>query len=264
MAARGVSFNHVGHPESSISKVLVSGLSGANAVDLLNENISICGWMRIKGNQGDAGPRGNTVFSFFTDNSQLNDDLEWQSSNSAFGSSPFNMWGQHSQNFTQTFVSGTGNIVATNEDWFYALSYASSTGVITYMVGKDGATSLSTFNSGAIVWDGTSILTIFMIGATCVDVNRGNNTEHLNYKIWKRIFTPTEMLAEMKSVNPVISTGLWAHYKLESSTDLTDYSGNSRTLESKGTPGNGTMDPVDLQTPAAGGGVVWRGLSIRH
>src|ERR1043165_959965 len=50
----------------------------------------------------------------------------------------------------------------------------------------------------------------------------------------------------MNSEYPVIGTGLWAHWRLLSSSDLTDASGNSHPLSSNGTLVNGAMDPQDI------------------
>jgi len=248
MSARGIYMNNL------VGCYVGTTMSGANRFDLMTEDHAACVWVRVKGPSGGSNSVGNPVLAVVSTTwvPDHGANARVVSTDSRYGASPWVQAG-YSQIGTgaDTNNGDTGDAVATDEDWFWFVSYKYSTGVFTFMYGKDGAGALTTFNSGAYTFTDSRIDEIGFGGSTLIN-DQYSNVEVTCARAWKRAFSAAEALAEMKSATPVkISTSapdfLWGSWPLTSTTDLADTSGNGRDLTRTGTSVNGTMDPVDIQ-----------------
>ena len=110
----------------------------------------------------------------------------------------------------------------------------------------------------------------FIYIGTIMDGNNvAGNHDVTNVKVWvgsgiAASFTSAALFAEMNSESAVITANLYAHWKLPSISDLTDSSGNSRTITAAASATSGSMDPVDLQPPSPPSRTVITGLRITH
>lgn len=112
-------------------------------------------------------------------------------------------------------------------------------------------------NSHVLDVDGTEYSGSFANTTTPEVLLLGSNTtEYLDgrqegHKIWNAALTLAERSAERLSIQPVSRASLHAAWALQNAADLTDYSGNGRTLTA-----NGTL------ADAAASGTRWGGMSL--
>ena len=245
MTARGIKINVV--DASAPTYVGLDNLSGADRFDYSNTEVTVCGWMAIKGSKGGGTP-GGQIFAYMSVIGTA--EFTIIRANDADESSPpnYNEILRYSTNGapgTGNDVGATGNSVAINENYFYGWTWDSALRQFVFYYVKDGNT-INSVSSGTGL-DVIGIKDTFRLGAN--STTNGSNVEITNVKVWKRKLTSTEIDNERKSLNVVGSSGIYGHWKLPSSSDLTDSSGNGRTLTAVGTITSGSMDPVDIQTP---------------
>jgi len=226
----------------------------AASINTAGTDLVVTGWMRIKGTIAGS-LRGQVPFHIYD---EIGTGAMFFDGGSA--SSPFN---EGMKVFSAGETTYGSFAPATNEDWFYVIKWQSSTGTWTAYAAKDGAASVGSASSSAVGRATTTITSLRLAGVTFT-FDWGSNVEVTNVKVWTgaaayTTFDATALFAEMNSEMPVITSGLYAHWKLASASDLVDYSGNSRTLTATGTVTDGSMDPVDIQT-ATGSGCRWYGI----
>lgn len=125
----------------------------------------------------------------------------------------------------------TGGIVGSDalvvDQWrmiAVSISGTGATGGRMYTRTVGGSTNVSTGQvSGGSVPDG---LTLF--GRSPSDSSEWFNGSLAHVRVWSAVLTQSEIEAEWASTTPVRTAGLWAAWPL--ATDLTDTSGNGRTL----------------------------------
>lgn len=253
MAARGVTIDFGDGGSAEYLRIL--NLTGTDRFDLINEDFTICGWMNVIGQLSThTDGRGFWLFALEDQVSFLGASLYLEGT-AAFPGTPLKARGQVESQVAAhaNFTAGASDIDA-GESWFYALVWDHTAGTWKRYVGIDGG-SLSSVTVSTISYLLATPIKDLAIGADFAN-NYGMNADVTNVKIWKRAFSSGELAAEKESEDPVISTGIWGHYKLADHLDLTNYSaGVGPTLSAVGTLGDGTMDPVDLQAAAGHGRV---------
>lgn len=253
MSAAGIRVNWDGAGASYAGIVV----AGANRFDFTNEDFTITGWMAIKGDKpGTSSSSEGQVFCWVADAGVTGAHFRVRAidSDNTFEHSPWEIVCRYMDtSFAQADVGTTGDVVATDEAWFYAVTWNHSTQALTYYRVKDGQTLASSSASGLSL---LANLDTIRLGAND-STTRGGNLEIRTTGVWKRLHNSTEIDAQRHSATPVISSGLWAFWPLASAADTSDSSGNGRTLTMTGTVTDGAMDPVDLQP--AGPATAFRG-----
>lgn len=234
-------------------------IPGGTIFDKTTTDVVVCGWMRIRAGLAAENFVGNWNPIYLGDNNANHGIYVCQhrGDDPRVAANPYQM--------QVAGYAGAGsvqesdiNLAAIDEDWFYAFVYNHGTNgndcVVTYYYAKDQDSGLTV--STAI--DGTNydVFSALKFGArgdwTGGQITNGDLT---NMKVWSgaaiaSTFTASSgaaLFTEMNSESPVITSGLYGHWKLASGSDLLDYSGNSRTLTAVGSITDGIMDPVDLQ-----------------
>jgi len=259
--ARGIYFQNIG---DSATYTDAGGLFTYASQDFV-----LCGWHRIHGPLGAE----NFLQNFHGIGFGKSASQTYRGGNFCCDAdprtSPFAMVTYSVGNAGGSFTETVTNF-ATGEDWFEAIVFNHSTQLFTYYWAKDGAGSLSSVSNTQTTFDNP--MTVIVLGGS---LNSGSNqvpeSEITNVKAWVGAsiasnFDATALFNEMNSETPV-TTGAgitnYAWWKLANSTDLADSSGNGRTLTGNGSLQNGSMDPVDLQTPPPSRTVI-TGLRITH
>lgn len=249
MAARGV----VSHWESLAgaggnSYISVAGFS----INMATTNIVITGWMRIKGTT-TSDVRGQVPFFVFngTDTGAMFFDS---------GGGGFDMRLKVFSGGETSYGSWT---VGVNEDWFYVILWDSATTTWTAYLAKDGDSSIGSPASTAGGQATATLNTMQVAGEGAFNYDWGCNIEVTDVIVATPTTLPdsTALFAQMNSDSVTLSSP-YLRLALNNSSDLTDTTGNGHNGSIVGTIADGSMDPVDIQTPS--GGVVFRGLSIRH
>ena len=216
----------------------------------LSDDFAICGWHRIHGTVSVNFVSNFVGLRIYRSGHSTQGAYFVGDSNGTPTSSPFPMMVWGTGNAGSPSNAATTNY-STGQDWFECIVYSHATDLYTYYYGLDGATSLTSITSVGTTNHDTPIDTVSL----CGDISLGGpgtpNGEMTNVKAWAgtniaSTFNAAAFLAEMKRVDPVISANLYAHWKLANSSDLTDYSGNGRTLTANGSVTNGSMNPLDL------------------
>lgn len=254
MSARGVTVNF--GDGGSLEYLNITNLTGSDRFDLINEDFTICGWMNVVAVQSPATEgRGFWLFALEDQGSFLGASLYLENC-TTFPGTPLHVRGQTESRVAahNVFTAGS-DVIDAGENWFYALVWDHAAGSWTLYSGIDESGSLASTSIGSLNYTGGAPIEDLAIGADFAN-NYGCNADITNVKIWKRAFSSPELIAEMQSEDPVITTNIWGHYKLANHTDLTNYSaGVGPTLTAVGTLGDGSMDPVDLQAAVGHGRV---------
>lgn len=140
-----------------------------------------------------------------------------------------------------------GASFASADNWYYVTMYRSgdTLGVRVRPSGGSSADHISI--TGAVA--GRDAATRFNIGRRKLTENP-NNTRVAYVRAWTSVLSNAQLNAEAVSPTAVITANLWGSWKLTSHTDLTDDSGNGRTLSAGGTLST-EADPPDVITGAA-------------
>jgi hypothetical protein len=102
-----------------------------------------------------------------------------------------------------------------------------------YAATQVGVTQVSSGAIGSI----PDPIGVTLAGRTPAEANEWFNGRLAYVRVWSRELSQTEIETEWSSTVPVSVTGLWAAWPLESASDLTDHSGNGRTLVADATEG---------------------------
>jgi len=258
MTARGIkcNWNDAGTPAYAFITA-----AGANRFDMGTIDVTICGWITVRGDKGASSTSIGMPFAWIgeTTNTGANCRIHATDADGSFQHSPWTYVSRYmDSSFAQADFGSTGNNVATNQNWFFALVWDHAAAQWTMYYAVDGG-SLSASTATSVTYTGADPFNHIELGREN-DNAIGANVEITNVKVWKRVFSSAELTAEKTSEAMVITTAAWAHWKLASSADLTDYSGNSRSLTLSGSVGDGTMDPTDIQGGASGSGCRWYGI----
>jgi hypothetical protein len=239
MTARGIKIN------SSDASPSYAGMSGVS-FNQSTEDISVLGWMVIKGTKSGGGAAGH-IFAYLSE--LVNFEFVIIRAMDADVGTPWTEILRYSTTAAPGVgvdVGSTGDIISTDENCFYAWTWKASNGTLNYYWAKDGA---AINNATAAVGAGakTATLDTFRFGSNNAG---GSNIEITNGMIFKRELTSAQVDAQRKSAEVIDSTSIFGHYKMMNGTDLTNYSaGAGPTLTAFGTLADGTMDPLDLRPP---------------
>lgn len=249
MTARGIKVNHDG------STLAYAKWTGASFMAFASDSIVVSGWVRIKGVSSGSNADGHSLFIIPKDTTgQDNGPCFYAHAPTSTSASPWTYRGTITDN--STWNEPNLGSQATNEDWYIAMAYDGTGHNAIWYYGIDQAGSLTNTTTGSGLAFGGNTAGGILLGGCPGGVNRGANIELTNVKVWLggtcyADFTASSgawLYDEMNSESVVHTSNLHSHWKLASSSDLTDYSGNSHTLVLTGAVTDGSMDPVDLQT----------------
>lgn len=240
--ARGIHFAGAGN--------YASYTPGGTLRDPSTDDWSMCGWMMIT---GDSSTGTNRNCPFYLGDSGYHSawfgctdtNSPWDlTANSADGNEAFD---GHS----------TGSAPVNNENWFYAITYNHTGGVMTFYWAKSGDTSLQSYTSPQTLW--SNFATRINIGAAGDGTDAALTGDVTNIMCWLRTLGSSELYSQMKSASVVNSTSLYEHWPLLTASDLTG-AVNSRVFTVTGSATNGTMNVQDIGLKS----YRFTGLRIRH
>ena len=116
-----------------------------------------------------------------------------------------------------------------DDAWFIAMTYEASAQRWTTYAKKDGDVSMTTVATSSDNNDAYPDGADFWIGAGDPDYC-GINADMRNIMVWRGLFSDTDLFDQSMAWDPITTTALWAHYKLDDASDNLDYSGNDRHL----------------------------------
>lgn len=246
--ARGI------HVSGDNNGVYIDKTGAGDILDPVTTSYTICGWMKIIG--ATTGPFGHIPLSI----RHANDDDRTSivtDANDANDPGPWGLQLDAVDDSTGDHTLGPIN-VAQAEVWFFAITMTQGGGTGTFRLyaALDGATSVTQYGTTVssaqthkcdileFAWDGTS--------------SRGSNGDFTNMKMWTSVLDATQLLAEKNSEAPVITANLWGHWKMVNAADLSDYSGNSRTLSTRASVTDGAMTINDISAVSCGISGNWK------
>lgn len=185
--------------------------------------VSFCGWLHMRGDpRADSYRYGlgfeNTVYPNHAGNYML------------FGRNTINNWGVAAWDGADRGAgfSGGGAGVPTGR-WVYVALASGTGGYKAWWVDP---------TDPATVWEATQANQVTFTPAAFLI---GNDSWHeytlwafANIMVWNVEVTKAEMIAQMSYIEPNRRQNLWAWWKLRGASDLSDYSGNGRTLTKVG------------------------------
>jgi hypothetical protein len=130
---------------------------------------------------------------------------------------------------------------ATNEDWFWGMTWNVAAAQWTFYAGKAGSALTSAAGSAG---RSPMIVSDLRIGAQNFGY-WGSNLEVTNVMLSSDEWSSADFAAQKLSATPV-GPNVLGWWKLLNSSDLTDYQGSVGDLTSVGSPGNGSMSPSDI------------------
>jgi len=238
-------------------------LTTTQRIDLPNESFTICGWHQAIGDR--PGGNGNFLDVHVNATNTFSDFSMFMAliPSSFDGTAPLKIRSSYSdRTFSEYTFTDSPYEVDYGENYFWAFTWDYTTSTVTRYYGIDGGSLVSEASAG-VLCPLNHPLDQINIGNN-LDSNRAGYNQITNVKAWKSALNSTQINSEKHSASPVITANILAHYPLLTSSDLTNSQGSWPSLGVQGTINSGNMDPVDIQAAAAGGGVVFGGLSIRH
>lgn len=257
MSAGGIVFDFGDGGSAEYLRIL--NLTGTDRFDLINEDLTIWGWMSADGAlsaQTDPSHRGFWLFALEDQVSFLGASLYLEGTD-AFPGTALNARGQTESRVGvhNNFTAGAADIDV-DEDWFYALVWDHTAGSWTRYVGIDEGSLASTSVSG-LNYTGATPIKDIAIGADFANAY-GINATVRSVGISK-VAADASALADQKvSDTPVgvLLANIWGYYPMTDHTDLANASaGVGPSWSAVGTLGDGAMDPVDLQAAVGHGRV---------
>ena len=242
--ARGI------HVSGDNNGVYIDKTGAGDILDPVTTSYTICGWMKITGVATLAHGHCPLGIRHADD-----DNATWIRTDTANDPSPWTEGANMEDDGTSDHALGSIS-VATNDVRFYAITMTQGggTGTLRFYSALDGASSITqhgTTTSGAQ----THKCDILEFGNSGETVPNGSVIDITNMKMWTSVLDATQLLAEKNSEAPVITANLWGHWKMANAADLSDYSGNSRTLSTRASVTDGGMVVNDLVVASASCGI---------